>query len=267
LEGFTPAAMPVEAPDRLRLAFCLEGTWQPVQVDLRADSGRVHGTFKGEADADDVLANVARILSLDVDGSDFMAVGQRDPVVKTLQDRYPGLRPVGFWSAYEAAAWAVLSQRIRMQQAAGLKRLISERLGHRFDDGSSAFPAPARLLSLDNLTPIPAIKVGRLRSIAHAAADGTILSSALRAVEPDTALDTLRRLPGIGPFSAELILVRGAMTPDVFPSAEGRLHDSMRGAYNRPDASVAELAEIAAGWRPFRTWVSVLFRTAREDQS
>ena len=41
---------------------------------------------------------VARILSLDVDGSGFAAVGTADPVVAGLQRRYPGLRPVSFWS-------------------------------------------------------------------------------------------------------------------------------------------------------------------------
>ena len=66
----------------------------------------------------------------------------------------------------------------------------------------------------------------------------------------------------VGPFSAGLILVRGANHPDVFPAAEPRLHRAMRAAYDRPDASEAELARIAEAWRPYRSWVSVLFRSA-----
>jgi DNA-3-methyladenine glycosylase II len=58
---------------------------------------------------------VARILSLDLDGSGFAAVGRADPVVAGLQRRYPGLRPVSFWSPYEAAAWAIIGQRIRIR--------------------------------------------------------------------------------------------------------------------------------------------------------
>ena len=46
---------------------------------------------------------VTRILSLDVDGTGFPEVGRRDPVVGGLQARWPGLRPVGFYSPYEAA--------------------------------------------------------------------------------------------------------------------------------------------------------------------
>jgi 3-methyladenine DNA glycosylase/8-oxoguanine DNA glycosylase len=36
----------------------------------------------------------------------------------------------------------------------------------------------------------------------------------------------------------------------------------MRAAYARPDASEAELDRIADAWRPFRSWVSMLFRSA-----
>jgi DNA-3-methyladenine glycosylase II len=64
---------------------------------------------------------VARILSLDVDGSGFAAVGRADPVVAGLQRRYPRLWPVSFWSPYEAAAWAIIGQRIRNRQAATVK--------------------------------------------------------------------------------------------------------------------------------------------------
>ena len=45
----------------------------------------------------------------------------RDPVIAQRQERLPGLRPCGFHSPYEAAAWAVLSQRIQMRQAAALR--------------------------------------------------------------------------------------------------------------------------------------------------
>jgi DNA-3-methyladenine glycosylase II len=56
-------------------------------------------------------------------------VGERDPVIAGLQRRYPGLRPVAFWSPYEAAAWAVIGQRIRIRQAAGIKAAMARQLG------------------------------------------------------------------------------------------------------------------------------------------
>ncbi len=44
-----------------------------------------------------------------------------------LQADRPGFRPVGFASPWDAAVWAVLSQRTRMTQAAAVRRRIAER--------------------------------------------------------------------------------------------------------------------------------------------
>ncbi len=46
--------------------------------------------------------DLERLLSLDVDGRGFAAPGRRDQVVGALQHRFPGLRPVLFFTPYEA---------------------------------------------------------------------------------------------------------------------------------------------------------------------
>ena len=86
---------------------------------------RVRGTVYGDADVDRVRRQVARILSLDVDGRDWPAVGKRDPVVARLQRMFPGVRPVNWSNAYEAAAWSLISTRIAMRQAQGVKDRMS----------------------------------------------------------------------------------------------------------------------------------------------
>ena len=73
-------------------------------------------------------------------------------------------------------------------------------------------------------------------------------------------------LPGIGPFSADLVVVRGAGAPDVLPTAEPRTA-SLAELYGLTDPSPAELAALAEPWRPHRSWVSVLVRTDRERRT
>src|SRR3712207_3158262 len=130
LEGFTPARYRGSSDGGpLRLAFPVEGGGPSVGVAVRQ---RAHGAVVAEVagDVPDRLPEqLARILSLDVDGSGFAAVRAVDPVVDALADRYPGLRPVCFHSPYEAACWAVLSQRTSMVAAAGLKERIAHRHG------------------------------------------------------------------------------------------------------------------------------------------
>ena len=243
--------------DHLRFAWVVDDDWRTVAVDLHETHTGVRGTL--EPDADPPLARAARrdverILSLDVDGRDFEALGDGDDVVAGLQRRHGLLRPVLFFTPYEAAAWTIIGHRVRMTQAAKVMRTLGDELGER-----GAFPAPDRLAALEGSQPgLSARKVEQLRTLADAALDGRLGRDRLRAMDPDEAIDELQDLPGIGPFSAELILIRGAGAPDVLPRHEPRLARAARAAYGLPDD--ADLAPTAEAWRPYRSWVGLLLR-------
>jgi DNA-3-methyladenine glycosylase II len=254
------------------MAFPVEGSWTHAGVVIRQRAPGVVevSVVGGENVAEAVTGQVRRILSLDVDGTGFSGVGRADPVIHTLQERYPGLRPVLFHSPYEAACWTIIGNRIRMAQAAMIKQRIAERHGRLIDVAGrqlASFPAPAELRAVDQPLGLSETKVERLRSIARAAQEGLLDAEALRALEPAEALQQLQQLPGIGPFSAQLILVRGAGHPDVFPANEERLHSEMREVYGLPAANAAELAKVAERWRPYRSWVALLLRSHREARA
>ena len=182
LEGFTPASYS-NAPDGvLELAFPAEGSWRTVGVRVSQAGEKVDAEIVSPAQpgADlvaEVRPQVERILSLDVDGSGFPGVGELDPVVGEIQRRYPGLRPVGFWSPYEAAAWTIIGHRIRITQAATLKARIAERLGEPVSFGGRvmhAFPSPQQLAKLDAFPGLAGRKPEWLRSLAQAALDGQL---------------------------------------------------------------------------------------------
>ena len=276
LEGFAPAAFDGAAGQPLELAFPVDGVWQTVGVRVRAHAEGVSAEIVSPAAPRPELLRavhdqVARILSLDVDGSGFSAVGERDPVVGGLQRRYPGLRPVGFWSPYEAAAWAIIGARISIRQAAAIKARMASELGEAVSFGGrtlSAFPAPERLASLDGFSGLAGRKPEWLRSLAVAALDGRLDAARLRAQPAENALARLRELPGIGDFSAELVLLRGAGAPDEVPRHESRLVRAVALAYDLAEPpTAAELARISGRWRPYRTWTTLLLRTFLEDET
>ncbi|MCO6004351.1 hypothetical protein NE236_05095 [Actinoallomurus purpureus] len=267
LEGFTPAGRPDAGRHRgtLALAFPAAPSWRPVGVRLRQEGDTVLAEI--DAHPDDVgpaAEHARRILSLDVDGTGFASID--DPHVAALRQRYPGLRPVLFHSPYEAACWSVIGHRIRIIQAAAIKQRMAERLG---DDvgGLASFPAPERLLAVTDVPGLPPVKIERLHGIARAALDGDLDADRLRSMEIARALVELQKIPGIGLFSAELILIRGAGHPDVFPASERRLHDEMAHEYGLHDPSPARLAAIAEAWRPYRSWVALLLRARRESDT
>ncbi|HET9081170.1 MAG TPA: hypothetical protein VFO01_11740 [Trebonia sp.] len=276
LEGFTPASYS-SAPDRvLELAFPAEGSWRTVGVRVSQAGKTVNGEIVSPAApgpdlAAEVRPQVERILSLDVDGSGFPEVGVRDPVIGEIQRRYPGLRPVGFWSPYEAAAWTIIGHRIRITQAAALKARIAERLGEPVSFGGRvvhAFPSPQQLAKLGTFPGLAGRKPEWLRSLAQAALDGYLDAARLRAMPAEEALADLKKLPGIGDFSAGLTLLRGAGAPDAVPNAEPRLARAVALAYGLPGpAKPEQVQQISENWRPYRTWVTLLLRTQLEDET
>jgi DNA-3-methyladenine glycosylase II len=93
-------------------------------------------------------------------------------------------------------------------------------------------------------------------------------ASRLRALPPEQALAQLRQLPGIGDFSAGLVLLRGAAAPDEIPGHEPRLARAVALAYDLPQPPSAQgLEYICGNWRPYRTWATLLLRTFLEDQT
>jgi len=275
LEGFAPAAYEGDGADHLRLAFMAdgfaEGSEEVAGVYAYPEGDVVVGEVYGQANVGVVRRQVARILSLDVDGSGFPKAGVRDPVVERLQARYPGLRPVLFYSPYEAAAWAIIGQRIRIVQAAKIKSRMAEELGTTVEirgGPARAFPGPSRLLKLREFSGLTPIKVERLKSLAAAALEGKLDAGYLRSLPVEGALEELERLPGIGPFSAELILLRGAGEPDYLPEHEPRLARAVAMAYGLEEPpSIGELRKLAERWRPYRTWVSLCLRAMLEEET
>jgi DNA-3-methyladenine glycosylase II len=272
LTGFPPLTGTRSATNgHVHLAFSVDGSDATVGVCLQAEGDAVNGEIVGNADPAAVQKQVARIFSLDVDGTAFVEVAHRDPVVGELQARYPGLRPISFYSPYEAGAWALMSQRVQMIQAARIKARMAEELGETIEihgDHVQAFPAPARLLEVETFRGLFGRKVEYLHGLAHAALEGRLDADRLRSLPTDEALTELLRLPGVGDFSARLILLRGAATPDGTPAREPRFLRAVTIAYGleAPPAEV-ELEQIIDGWRPYRTWVAFLLRTMLQDQA
>jgi len=256
-EGFSPNAL-AEQPsgDRLSTVFRVEADWSRAEVVVTEHAGVARLVLSGPGNLDAAAGQVARFLSLDIDARGWPDVGRRDPVIADAQQQLSRLRPCGFHSPYEAAAWAVLSQRIRITQAANLRRDLTDRHG---DDG--AFPSPQRLRSLD--LDLPGRKLEYLHAVADAALEGRLDGTALRAVDPDDAIASVQEIKGLGPFAAELVVVRGANAPDVLPQHEGRLKAEITERYGA-DRS---LDDIATAWQPYRTWATVHLRALRERRT
>ncbi len=242
-EGFTPAALPTQRDQQqLSTVFRVEADWSRAMATVTQRDTTARIAVVGDGDLDAAATQVSRFLSLDVDACGWPEVAGRDPVIADAQARLAGLRPCGFHCPYEAAAWAVLSQRVRIVQAA---RLRDDLVRHHGEAG--AFPAPStlRMLELD----LPGRKSEYLHAVADAALEGLLDGSSLRSVGSDEAIGTVQQVKGLGPFGAELGVIRGANAPDVLPRNERRLDAEITERYGADH----RLIDVAEKWRPFRT--------------
>jgi DNA-3-methyladenine glycosylase II len=256
-EGFAPAALaPGGDPDHLHSVFPVEADWRRAEVTVAQIGTSARVTVTGDGDLEAAAAQAGRFLSLDIDARDWPDVGRRDPVIADAQARLPGLRPCGFHSPYEAAAWSVLSQRIRIVQAGRLRDDLIRRHG---EDG--AFPSPHVLRALD--LDLPGRKAEYLHAVAEATLEGRLDGAALRSLPPDEAIRQVQQIRGLGPFAAELVVIRGANAPDVLARNESRLEAEIIERYG----STRSLAEISDAWKPFRSWASVHLRALREQRT
>jgi DNA-3-methyladenine glycosylase II len=257
ISGWTPATG-VATPEDVRLHFLCDDFSGDASVVMRQDGNatvRVAIDGGSAADAERVVAQTARVVSLDHDGTGYAELGERDPVVGRLQRESRFLRPVLFHSPYEAACWAVISARLRQPQAARIRDALS---------AGGAFPAPAALLERDEIPGLTAEKARRLHGIARAALEGRLDREALLAAGQEEAVARLRELPGIGPFWADGVYLRAVGPTDGLTLREPRGRAKAAEHYDAPEVAEDDDAFVALAerWRPFRTWVTVLLRAA-----
>ncbi|GGN86647.1 DNA-3-methyladenine glycosylase II [Streptomyces albiflavescens] len=256
-EEFAPLgpASAAGADEALRTVFHADADWRRVAAEIRQYGSTAQVVVAGDGDLGSAAEQVRRFLSLDVDARGWPTVAERDPVIADVQARWPGLRPCGFHSPYEAATWAVLTQRTGMTSA----RRMRDDLVARYGTGG-AFPSPEALLGLD--FELPWRKTEYLRSVSRAALDGLLDGARLRTLDPGEAVRQVQQIKGLGTFSAELVVVRGANHPDTLPTQERRLEAEITEQYG-PGRSRTEVSE---NWRPYRTWAALHLRVLRAER-
>ncbi len=178
--------------------------------------------------ADRWLPVVARMLGTEVDLRDWYARSRGIAWLRPVAIALRGLKPPRYPMLWEACAHAILFQQISIFAAAAIMRRAVEALGEPITAGgirAVVFPPPERWLEADlsvlRSAGLSANKVAHVRATAAAFVDRAVDEEELDALPTPEAAQRLRRLQGIGPWSAALVLLRGLGRLDTFPE-----HDS-----------------------------------------
>jgi DNA-3-methyladenine glycosylase II len=234
-----PSSLPVERAQleysSRSIAFADDGTrllraWGPpdrpwvVGVEPRGDRWRVEAWGAGPAQA----RRAAReLFSLDHPLEQFYRQVRREPVLRGTERRFRGLRIPRDASVYEALLHAIVGQQLSVRAANTIQQRLFDRAGAYLDAGGvrvPCVPTPARLgaLSVEELRSVgmSRVKAAALRSLAEWASGDPPSGYDLAAMPLADAVETLDRLPGVGRWTAENALLRGAGRTDVFVAGD-----------------------------------------------
>ena len=133
-----------------------------------------------------------------------------------------------------------------------------------FPDLTRVFPSAKALAEADlSALPMPRARSASLSALAAAVAADPLLLGPRASLEE--AITTLRRLPGIGEWTAQYIAMRELREPDAFPAADIGLMRAMADeAGIRPSA--AALTVRAESWRPWRAYAAIHLWIAESER-
>jgi AraC family transcriptional regulator of adaptative response / DNA-3-methyladenine glycosylase II len=241
----------------------LPGHPASVAVSLADD----HAVVRSDCDLRDTAALVLRVrrwLDLDADPETVGAALAADGVLAPLVALRPGLRVPTTVDPWETVARAIVGQQVTVAGARTLLgRLVAELGGPDVGDLRS-FPTPSAVADAgpDRIAALgmPGARARSLHAAATAVASGGI---ALRTGDVDDVAAQLLALPGIGPWTASYVRLRGLGDPDAFPASDLGLRRAAE-ALGLP-AAARDLEARARTWSPWRSYAAQHLWTRPEE--
>lgn len=167
------------------------------------------------------------VLGLDLDVEPARRLAESERRLRPTAVALRGMRPPRFPDFFEAFANVVPFQQLSLDAGVAIVSRLVERFGERLEHEGRrfyAFPKPqaiagARIEALRTCG-LSLAKAQSIRSLARLIESGELSAEKLAGMSTNDAFETLAELPGIGPWSAGLVLLRGLGRLDVFPSGD-----------------------------------------------
>ncbi|HET7133246.1 MAG TPA: AlkA N-terminal domain-containing protein [Gammaproteobacteria bacterium] len=188
-----------------------------------------------------------RMLGLDMDPAPLAEALAAVPELRAEAAALRGMRPPRFASLLDTVINVVPFQQLSLDAGTAILSRLVERYGASVvHDGRRyfAFPSGAVLARarLDGLRAcgLSTGKAAALRSLAREIDAGRLSESELDALPTPDARERLIAIPGIGPWSAAIVLLRGLGRLDVFPPGDAGALRGLRSLLQMPRDSVLE---------------------------
>lgn len=205
-----------------------------------------------------------RALGLSHDPGRFEALVLAQPDFAPLLQAGRGLRLPLVADLFDGVIWAVLGQQVTFSFAGQMRRRLIQRCGEEVGQGLFAPPTSAAVAAL-GAHGLRDIGLTRTRAellldLAGRIVTGRLDLEMLRTGPAPAALRTLQDIPGIGPWTANYLLVRVLGFQDGLPVGDSALATSLQRFFTLPTRpNSKQTAALMARFSPYRSLATFYF--------
>lgn len=243
---------PLTGGPRLLAVTSAEG----VGLRLRALDGAL-----GAAEQAEARRMLARMLDVERDLAPLWALVADQPELAALAPQLAGMKPPRFVSLWETFCQIVPFQLVSLSAAIATLNRFVEALGPTVAyEGRDyrGLPSPTTVLAAEYATlracGLSEAKARTLRELAARAQTGALEAADFAGLTDAEAIARLTQIPGIGPWSAQVALLRGLGRLTVFPAGDSGATRGLREVFaerDDPDAAAKELLARMGDWRGY----------------
>ena len=212
-----------------------------------------------------------RMLGLSFDLAPIQRAISGDERLAHILAQVPGLKPPGYDSLWTTLLCVVPFQQVSLDAGMSILNRLVVASGTTLEhDGRAyyAFPPPERVAAADpdllRRCGLSQAKVRTLIGAAEQIASGALREEDIERLDDEEAIRLLTRLPGIGPWSAQIILLRGLRRLSVFPAGDSGVNGTLVKLFQldakQAAARLRELAEALGPWKGYLYFLLLAWR-------
>lgn len=241
--------------DAYRRTLSLPSGYGIVSLTPRPDHVRATLMLENVRDLATAIARCRRLLDLDADPEAVIDALSSDGDLREVVAKAPGQRIPRTVDEQELAVRAVLGQQVSTKAARTHGARLVSAYGTAVSDPAGGlthtFPAVDHLADVDPAhLAVPGARRRSLMALVAALADGRVVLDP--GCDWDKARVALLAVPGIGPWTAEIVAMRALGDPDAFPATDLGVRAAAE-QLGLP-ADVRALTARSARWRPWRSY-------------
>lgn len=173
-----------------------------------------------------------------------------DPVMKKLIKIFGSLPSHKSKSIFEDIVESIISQQLSVKVSDTIYKRFLSLFGGKFPDPDTIIQMPDEKIRECGVS---FSKIKYIKGIAEAVIEKSFEPEKLASLSDDIVLEKLVELKGIGPWTAEMLLIFTLQRPDVFSMGDIGLRNTIAKLYKVNRDDLKKIKKISDQWRPYRS--------------